>query len=180
MDYPWYELLEENDNTIQQGDLLKDCPILIPPEKIEEQKNKEIEVDVQLYNVVVMSQSCDLVQKKVEIVSVCPYITWKAYLEQQDASMRVKKGPAALYEKLKQGVLPNHHLLYKDEEIGLKNSLVVDFRYVYGIHFKYLDKYIKNQKTRIRLLPPYREHLSQAFARFFMRVGLPTDIPSLV
>jgi hypothetical protein len=30
---------------------------------------------------------------------------------------------------------------------------------------------------RLRLLPPYREHLSQAFARFFMRVGLPVDIP---
>jgi hypothetical protein len=26
--------------------------------------------------------------------------------------------------------------------------------------------------SRFRLLPPYREHLSQAFARFFMRVGL--------
>jgi hypothetical protein len=30
---------------------------------------------------------------------------------------------------------------------------------------------------RLRLLPPYREHLSQAFARLFMRVGLPADIP---
>ena len=25
-------------------------------------------------------------------------------------------------------------------------------------------------------MPPHREHLSQAFARFFMRVGLPIDI----
>jgi hypothetical protein len=29
---------------------------------------------------------------------------------------------------------------------------------------------------RPQLLPPYREHLSQAFARFFMRVGLPTPV----
>jgi len=29
---------------------------------------------------------------------------------------------------------------------------------------------------RLRLLPPYREHLSQAFARYFMRVGLPSNI----
>jgi|GEM_PF-2963531 hypothetical protein len=27
-----------------------------------------------------------------------------------------------------------------------------------------------------RLLPPYREHLSQAFDHFFMRVGLPVPI----
>jgi len=31
-------------------------------------------------------------------------------------------------------------------------------------------------KTCNRRLPPYREHLSQAFARYFMRVGLPQDI----
>jgi len=28
----------------------------------------------------------------------------------------------------------------------------------------------------LRLLSPYKEHLSQSFARFFMRVGLPIDI----
>ncbi|MBD5492017.1 MAG: hypothetical protein HDR16_07880 [Lachnospiraceae bacterium] len=33
----------------------------------------------------------------------------------------------------------------------------------------------KNGK-RLRLCPPYREHLSQAFARYFMRVGLPVNI----
>jgi hypothetical protein len=33
------------------------------------------------------------------------------------------------------------------------------------------------QAKRIRLLPPYREHLTQAFARQFMRVGLPIDLP---
>ncbi len=32
--------------------------------------------------------------------------------------------------------------------------------------------------SRLRLLPPYREHLAQGFARFFMRVGLPVDIPA--
>jgi hypothetical protein len=31
---------------------------------------------------------------------------------------------------------------------------------------------IERVGCELRLLPPYREHLSQAFARFFMRVGL--------
>jgi hypothetical protein len=35
----------------------------------------------------------------------------------------------------------------------------------------------ERQGQRSRLNPPYREHLAQAFARFFMRVGLPVDIP---
>ena len=42
----------------------------------------------------------------------------------------------------------------------------------------FLEDLIAERGTkRLRLLPPYREHLSQAFARFFMRVGLPVDIP---
>jgi len=54
--------------------------------------------------------------------------------------------------------------------------LVVDFKNVYSINRSTLNDTVKNLKNRIRLLPPYREHLSQAFARYFMRVGLPQDI----
>jgi len=36
---------------------------------------------------------------------------------------------------------------------------------------------VKKRENRLRLLPPDREHLAQAFARFFMRAGLPIDIP---
>ncbi len=35
---------------------------------------------------------------------------------------------------------------------------------------------LNRNQPRLRLLPPYREHLSQAFARFFMRVGLPVAV----
>ena len=35
---------------------------------------------------------------------------------------------------------------------------------------------VARNRDRPQLLPPYREHLSQAFARFFMRVGLPAPI----
>ena len=39
------------------------------------------------------------------------------------------------------------------------------------------NRYAGERGQRLRLLPPYREHLGQAFARYFMRVGLPVDIP---
>jgi hypothetical protein len=54
---------------------------------------------------------------------------------------------------------------------------VVDFRRVYSLPLDYLREFATETGDRIRLLPPYREHLAQAFARFFMRVGLPIDIP---
>lgn len=52
-----------------------------------------------------------------------------------------------------------------------------DFRRGYSLPLAFLRKRALLDSRRLRLLPPYREHLSQAFARFFMRVGLPVDIP---
>jgi hypothetical protein len=71
--------------------------------------------------------------------------------------------------------LAAYHLLNKHEGL-FEDYLIVDFKNVYGIHRTTLEEIIKNMDKRIRLLPPYREHLSQAFARYFMRVGLPQDI----
>ncbi len=53
---------------------------------------------------------------------------------------------------------------------------VVDFRRVYSLPLDYFRTFAAGMEERVRLLPPYREHLAQAFARFFMRVGLPIDI----
>jgi len=54
---------------------------------------------------------------------------------------------------------------------------VVDFHAIYTVPRDFLESLLKErQKPRLRLLPPYREHLSQAFARFFMREGLPAPL----
>lgn len=55
---------------------------------------------------------------------------------------------------------------------------VVDFRNIYSVSLNFLSDLTMKKGERLRLLPPYREHLSQSFARFFMRVGLPVDIPA--
>jgi hypothetical protein len=55
--------------------------------------------------------------------------------------------------------------------------LVVDFREIFTLPRTFIESLVSQRtKSRLRLLPPYREHLSQAFARFFMRVGLPVPI----
>lgn len=56
---------------------------------------------------------------------------------------------------------------------------VVDFRRVSALPLKSLRTRVLTQQRRLRLLPPYREHLSQAFARFFMRVGPTGRYPGL-
>lgn len=49
--------------------------------------------------------------------------------------------------------------------------------HIISLRLGYLKKLISDAGPRVRLLPPYREHLSQAFAKQFMRVGLPNGLP---
>ena len=46
-----------------------------------------------------------------------------------------------------------------------------------SVHFDTLATIAQENDSHLTLLSPYKEHLAQAFARFFMRVGLPADIP---
>jgi len=66
-DYPWYEVVSIEDD-LMQGDFIKNCPVVIPPSEIFD----DIEVRIINYDVVIMSQSCDLVQRKLDLVLVCP------------------------------------------------------------------------------------------------------------
>jgi hypothetical protein len=78
---------------------------------------------------------------------------------------------------VRQGKFPEYHLLQRFESGGLSNDFYfVDFHHIYSVPKRFVEAIIRN-KPHKRLLPPYREHLSQSFARYFMRVGLPVDIP---
>lgn len=167
-DYPWFEVVD-SDADLLQGDFIKECPIVIPPSEISD----EVEVRIVNYNVVVMSQSCDLAQRKLDLVLVCPIWPLSEF-EKSNSFYKSRKGK----EASRRGYLPGYHLLNKCEIDECETDyLIVDFRSVYSVPFDFLIDLAKVRGKRLRLLPPYREHLSQAFARFFMRVGLPIDIP---
>jgi len=166
--YQWYDIVKGDDD-LMQGDFIRDCPVVIPPSEISD----EIDVKIINYNVVVMSQSCDLVQRKLDLVLVCPIWPLSDFEKRSDF-FKSKEGK----EALRRGNVPGYHLLNKCEIEEFKTDyLIVDFRSVYSVPFNFLLELAKKRGSRMRLLPPYREHLSQAFARFFMRVGLPVDIP---
>lgn len=173
MEYPWYSEISKS-NDIGQGDLIPDCPIVIPPSKLKE--GDEPEIEIKLIDSIVLSQSCDLVNDKIEIVLVCPFFPLKTFIENLPEDQKSKKAKLKHIDSLKKGYLPGYHLLNKMSEVNIEDYLVVDFRNVYGIQILNLRNIAQELSLRTRLLPPYREHLSQAFARYFMRVGLPQDI----
>lgn len=183
MAYPWYETVEDS-NEIRQGDFVLECPIIIPPSNFNfTNDDGEIpyyeNLSIKALNTIVVSQSCDLENGKIEIVLVCPFYSLEEFIGYLPTSDQTGKGRQKKLEALKQGNLHSYHLLNREAAKGLNDFCVVDFRNVYGVNFQFLKEYVATIHSRMRLLPPYREHLSQAFARFFMRVGLPNDIEGL-
>ena len=162
--YPWYSLV--TGDLLEQGDLLSACPLVRPTATNEFLRHSA--------DVVILSQSCDLAHDKLEIVQVCP--VWP--LDQLAAEIDYFRGKRGR-EELRRGNLPGYHLLNRCELAGhATDYLICDFRSLFGTHVAVAKALAAAQSPRVRLLPPYREHLAQAFARFFMRVGLPVDVPA--
>ena len=176
MEYPWYsEIYTSND--ITQGDIILKCSIPLPNKKLFEAllENKEqlqSSLDIKQADVIVLSQACDILNDKIDSLVVCPVWSLKRLIITNDY---FKSSNAK--ESLRQGKEPSYHLLnaHSSESIMFEYS-IVDFHRIYSLPKDYIKSIAENISIRLRLLPPYREHLSQAFARYFMRVGLPMDI----
>lgn len=168
-EYPWYTIVDDKE-PLQQGDFIDSCPVVIPSAAIESVK---VSAEVIEYDIAIMSQSCDLEQRKIDLVLVCPVWPLSKFGERSDF-FKSRRGK----ETLRRGNVPGYHLLNRCEIDGFeKDYLIVDFRSVYSVPFDFIRNLARTRGKRLRLMSPYREHLSQAFARFFMRVGLPVDIP---
>ena len=171
IEYPWYEVVEGGE--IEQGDLLNACPVLVPvPELSFPLPSDMIVADQETFDVVVMTQSCDLVNDKTKEIILCPH--WdlleagkvETALAQKDAQRQILKGYRYRYAMLAAST-------HSDAPMGVR---IVDFGRIFTLPTTFVRLFAEKQGKRLRLCPPYREHLSQSFARFFMRVGLPQDI----
>ncbi len=167
--YPWYDLVEGDE--LEQGDIIESCPILVATETETEDGRWKLQWEER--DLVVLSQSCDLLKGREKLREVLMAAVWKQ--SELSGHLATTKG----LEDARRGNLPGVHLLAASDFAGtVSEILVVDFRRVATLPLTFLRKRVLQQQRRLRLLPPYREHLSQAFARFFMRVGLPVDIPA--
>lgn len=186
--FAWYDVSSSTD-PIAQGDILIDCPVLIwADEECTEPENPEVllrdKVHGDLQDVVVMTQQCDLEHGKVAEVILCPHITleehrgsWELVMQDSDQKITPKAWEREL-DSIKGGSRPNMSMLNKSTISGLTmGHRIVYFHTVYSLPRTFLESWLRLRKAnRLKLLPPYREHLSQAFARYFMRVGLPEEV----
>ncbi len=173
----WYELVEGDE--LMQGDILEGCPVFRPPADLEWplERNQELEFQVGKQNVVIMSQSCDLLANQKSdmwLVLLCPI--WRL-LETADVNQFLKSSFGK--EECRRGHMPGYHMIAECENDQWKQEIsIISFREVLSLPLNFIRQMAQQAGYRPRIRSPYREHLAQSFARYFMRVGLPVDIPS--
>jgi len=192
-EYPWYEEVPP-DAPLMQGDLIESCPVLVFAEVPEIENDAEALLQaldnshgVEMARAIVMTQACDLMHGHVRNVILCPIYhieEWKRLWEEQQRE-RDQNPSANSWDKhtkeIKDGSIWNLTMLQKRDAppegmLSIPHQ-VVDFHEVFSLPLDFLACWVRTRGVnRLCLAPPYREHLSQAFARFFMRVGLPEDI----
>jgi hypothetical protein len=169
--YPWYAAVQGE--ALEQGDILRGCTVVeAAPELPFPLTADNIEVDVYTFDVVVMTQSCDLENNKAKQVILCPHWSYKFIAE----AVPELASKSALSDIIA-GRRPRFICLAASEVEGLPLDLrVVDLGRIFSLPTRSVKQLAASQSPRLRLRSPYRENLSQAFARFFMRVGLPQNI----
>lgn len=167
--YPWYQ--SGSWTNLEQGDLLPNCPVLVPPANLTEilltaKKGDELNVEtgIEKVRLIVMSQSCDLAADKINQVLLCGHFPASRHPKHVRSDIRKERHPAL-------------HMIEKCELLGHEfERQIVDFRTIYTLPKDFVTAFAVLFEARARLLSPYKEHLSQAFARYFMRVGLPRPL----
>jgi hypothetical protein len=182
----WYELVNA-DVPITQGDIIFNCPLISwapEPVTIDKLENLTTATVGIAADVVVLTQACDLEHQKVSNIILCPHLPLNEFKPAWEDEMRTNgqnptpKAWRNLCNDICDGFVWNLTMLnaFNLEQYNI-DIRVVDFHDVYTAPRSFLESLLtQRNEQRFRLLPPYREHLSQAFARFFMRVGLPVQI----
>jgi len=166
----WYDAIGATDGLLQ-GDLFFDCNVAVPLAYPNEEK---VAAKIQQYDVVVISQSCDLVNNKAVFALVCPFIELVEFKKRNANLFKVPYTETLLARDAQ----PGFHVLNRVLERGMEHDfLVVDFHNAFSVPTGQLRDQVEAMTTpRLRLRSPYREDLAQAFARYFMRVALPTRL----
>lgn len=133
-------------------------------------------------NVIILTQSCDLVSSKSSHVHICPIVSLSSLLDEKfkNQSQVTSKEKNAIFDELSKGQWLQYHLtdVYN---LGSLKDLDEDYQIIVLsqaaiVSSAYIKEFAMRKKTRPILKPPYREALAQSYARYFMRVGNPINI----
>jgi hypothetical protein len=186
--YPWYDIAVGNEE-LEQGDFIDNCNVLIPtytPVEIEaaaptKQQTFEAKGINEIHDVIIISQSCDLENKKIDFVQLCPMISYNEFVE---GIKRSSPSPSSntktilrLMNEIRVGRMYRYYMLNACDLPDFTREIqIADLGTSYSIPRDVMQQMVASKGNRLRLLSPYKEQLAQAFAYFYMRVALPSPI----
>lgn len=155
--------LPSNAHPLSQGDILDGCPLIFWDCKYvnDEILRKPKEIDAR---VIVLTQSCDLVNKKSTRVQVALLHETETLVSQQVLNAKTIRDNVRLFKVFG---------WYFLEESDYLPESIVDFRDIHTVSRILIDDLVSNGLRRCTLDSPYREHMSKHFADTFSRIALP-------
>lgn len=177
----WYDEITDIDQ-IYQGDILTEFPIYTPRSNNETGK---MIVSQKNIDCIVLSQGCDLENKKIPMVMVTELIDAEKFIKAKISQCKDKNKTSENKIKdsisdiiaMSKGTQPRYHLLHIKDNGSIKLPyLVVDFSKVHTVTFDSIFSHKIKKGMSIVLKTPYIEYTSQRFGNFYSRIGLPKGI----
>jgi|SRR5450756_907879 hypothetical protein len=167
----WYRTIASSDEPVLQGDQFFGVTVrsVIPSHD----PPGSWDVGYLTADVIVATQSCDLEQRKIAQLEVIPTYPLVEWLEEQPHMV-------AEMEAVRRGHSHNLYLLPAWPDAPAPESRltrIVAFDQKLAMTWPELEEARKG--PRLGLHSPYIEHFGQALARFYMRVGLPENMPQV-
>ena len=154
----------EESEPLYQGDIIDSCPLIFWEcfQDDDEVIRKPKELDLR---VIVLTQSCDLENKKSTRVQVAVVHATELLVTQGTLKARTIRDNVRLHKMFG---------WYFLEQSDLLAESIVDFRDIHTVPRLLLDDLVSRNQRICTLVSPYREHLAKHFADTFSRVALPT------
>lgn len=156
---------------LDQGDILDECPLL-RLKTVEPSALGQPDVDFAFRRVIVLTQTCDLMNEKATIANVAEVFDAQFLIDQKLFKSADVKGP------LRAGRIWGWYFLPADTTLGL-SEMIIELRSLHTVPLDLLRNLCRLGKRRGQVQPLYREHLAKHFADTFSRIGLPRPYETL-
>jgi len=161
----------------EQGDLLFGIPVPTVTHLTLAGDRPEVTDRVDRIDAIVVTQTCDLENVKVRAVLLARVVSWRDFAAAQFAAGNTAVKSSAYVNNLIRSDIPPLALLHERTARPALPWSICHFRELYTVDRDHLDDFTTQpgSRERLRLLSPHKDPRAQAFARFFIRVGLPHD-----
>lgn len=166
----WFELVPATES-LQQGDFFLGV---------------ELESDRPAQDLILLTQSCDLATRGGRApalnVLLAPCRRLADFLATRPDYISADPFEVDSLEAIRKGIVHSLYIIppcVTSPDGRAHFTRLVHFNWMFTVPYEEAANWAKSGLRAFTFNPPYREHLGQAVARYYMRVGLPTDVAKL-